>query len=149
MDKNLLVKRIAQITGWIFVLIGVILAFVFYHKVSNDSNLDGTVLTMFNLTYVIAILAVLFAFVIGPILSILTNPKSLTKALISIGVLVVVFLVAYGMASPDTTGINPGVDIKDLSKTVLWTNTGLISMYIMAILAVLAVIAAEVRTLLK
>ncbi len=149
MDKNLLVKRIAQITGWVLVAIGVVLAFVFYRKLSNDANLDGTVLTMFNLTYLIAILAVLFAFIIGPILSVLTNPKSLTKALISIGVLVIVFLVAYGMASPDTTGISPSVTVKNLAKTVLWTNTGLISMYIMAILTVLAVIAAEIRSLLK
>lgn len=147
MDKNLLIKRISQITGLLAIAITVVLAVLFYINLNNADSLNNYIDTLFIVTLVVGVLALIFAFIIGPIISMAANPKSITKALISIGVLVVVFLVAYAMSSPDTSKIILQIKVNNLPQKVLYTETGLIALYIMAGLAVLAIIVEGVLNL--
>jgi len=149
MDRNLIIKRISQVFGFLAILLTVVLAILFYVNISNETALDNYIDLLFTLTIVVAALALLFAFIIGPIISMAANPKSITKALISIAVLVVIFLIAYGLASPDTSKIMLQIKVDNLAQKVLYTETGLYALYIMAGLAILGVIADSVKNILK
>lgn len=149
MDKNLIIKRISQIVGLLAILLTGVLAVLFYINLNNADSLNNYINMLFIFTLVVAGLAILFAFILGPIISMAANPKAITKALISIAVLVVVFLVAYGLSSPDTSKIMLQIKVKNLAQKALYTETGLISLYIMAGLAILAIIADGVKSIFK
>jgi len=149
MDKNLIIKRISQVVGLLAIAITVVLAVLYYMNINNEANLDKYIDILFLLIIVVAVLSVFFAFILGPIMSMITNPKAITKALISIAVLVVIFLVAYGLASPDTSKIMLQIKVDNLPQKVLYTETGLIALYIMAVLAILSIVIEGIKNVLK
>ncbi len=150
-SKNKTFKLIAQITGWITLSISVILAIVFYVSIKNETATSANIDLLMNWTLVMVILAVIVAFVLGPIISIITNPKSLAKSLISIGVLVVVVLLAYSFSTGDisTVHLNYTIDPEKLRKQLIFTETGLTSFYIILGLTFAATLVAELKSLLK
>ena len=149
MNKNLLIKRIAQITGWVAILVSVVLAVLFYINIKNDNALQSYIDLMMNWTLIMAVLAVLIAFVIGPIVSMISNPKSIVKALISLGVILVIFVLGYALSKGDVNTVHLNIEVENLQSKLIMTETGLISMYIMAGLTILAVLVAEIKNIFK
>ncbi len=164
--KNKTFKLISTIVGWATLGISVILAILFYIGLANDQTISSKVLHFIvvfvkkhidtvNLlmywTIIMVILAIVIAFLIGPILSIITNPKNLAKSLISIGVLVVVVLLAYSFSSGDisTINLNYTIDPEKLKKQLVFTETGLTTFYIMLGLTFVATLVAELKGLFK
>ncbi|MBA7522898.1 hypothetical protein ES705_15018 [subsurface metagenome] len=84
-----------------------------------------------------------------PIINVIQNPKSVKKGLfVILGVAVLIFI-AYSLASNQVLNI-PGYDGKDnVAKTLKFTGTGLITMYILAGLAVLSIIYSEIAKYFK
>ncbi len=102
-----------------------------------------------NWTIIMIALAVIVAFIIGPVVSIISNPKSLVKGLVSIGVLVIIVVIAYTMSSGDTSTIHLSYHIPNLQSQLIFTETGLLSLYILFAITVLAVIVAETKNIFK
>jgi len=148
-NKNLLIKRISQIVGITAIVVSMVLAFLFYINIKDEKTLDSFINLLMNWTVIMVILAIAFAFLIGPIVSILSSPKSLIKGLISIGVLVVIVVVAYTFSSGDVTTVHLNYEIANLQSQLIFTETGLITFYIMGGITVLAVIVAEIVSIFK
>lgn len=148
-NKNLLIKRISRVVGIATILISVVLAFLFYLNIKDEKTLSSFIDMLMNWTIVMVVLAIAFAFLIGPIVSIISNPKSLIKGLISIGVIIVVVVIAYTLSSGDVTTVHLNYEVKNLQSQLMFTETGLITFYIMGAVTVLAIIVAEVMSLFK
>ncbi len=83
-----------------------------------------------------------------PLLGIAQNPKSATKSLVGLGGLVVVFLVAYFMASDTPLMSTTGKLIED-KFFLTFSDMGLYTIYIMFILVIVSMIATEVYKSIK
>ena len=147
--NNNVVKKIATITGWVALGISVILALVYYVGIGDDQKVAANVNLLMTWTQILLIIIIVFAFLIGPILSILTNPKSLVKGLVSLGVLGVVILLAFIFSKADVTTVNLLYEIEGLQQKLKLTEVGLISFYIIASLTILAILFSEIKSLLK
>lgn len=147
--KNNLVKRIAQISGIVALGISVLLAVIYYLGIGDEVKVSANVDLLMNWTLFLIIAIVALAFLVGPILSILTNPKSLMKGLVSIVVLVVIFGIAYAFSSDDTSNISIVKEVTNLGQKAKVADIGLVSFYIITGLTILAIVVAEVKSLLK
>ncbi|MEP4535435.1 MAG: hypothetical protein ABJ004_20230 [Cyclobacteriaceae bacterium] len=91
-------------------------------------------------SYVLVALCAVAAILI-PVIQSLGDPKSLIKSGIGLGVVLVVFLIGYAMASGESDTASEGV-----AKVV---GAGIISMYIFLILAVAGIVFTEISKALK
>lgn len=150
-DKNKLVKLIAQIVGLATIAISVILAFLYYAGIKDENALASNVDLMFTWTVILVVAIVAFAFLIGPIVSIINNPQTLIKGLISIGVLAVVVIIAYSLTNPDVSRIQlmDKDKILNLEKQITFAETGIISFYIFTGLVILGIVISEIKSFLK
>ncbi len=147
--KNTLIKRIAQISGGLALAISVALAVIYYLGIGDDAKLSANVDLMMNWTVVLLIVVVVFAFLISPILSILTNPKALVKGIVSIVVLAVIVGIAYSFSSTDTSNIHIIKEVPNLAQKAKITDMGLVTLYIVGGLTILSILLSEVKNLLK
>lgn len=150
-DKNKIVKLIAQFVGFGALLISVILGIMYYLGIKDESALATNVDLMFTWTTILVIAIITIAFLIGPIVSVISNPQSLIKGLISIGVLAVVVIIAYSQINPDPSTIHLASKdaIENLPKKISFAETGIITFYIFTGLVILGIIVSEVKSLLK
>jgi len=149
-----LYSKIISIVLWVLMGISIILLVLFYFgKVvpgTEDTNLHEPVITQTFLVWayilggITAGLALTF-----PIINVIQNPKSAKKGLFVILGIAVLIFIAYSLASDHVLNI-PGYDGKDnVTKTLKFTGTGLITMYILAGLAVLSIIYSEIAKYFK
>jgi len=152
-DKNKIVKLVSQIVGFGALLISAILGIVFYLGIKDESAVASNVDMMITWAVVLVIAIIVFAFLIGPIVSVLSNPQSLIKGLISIGVLAVVVIIAYSLTNPDISRINiikiDQMDLDVLKKQITFAETGIISFYIFTGLVLAGIVVSEIKGLLK
>ena len=102
------------------------------------------------LTIILAVIAVVLAFVVFGIWDLIKYPKSAIKFLIGFVVLLVIFFVLYASANPEVVGFEDKMmqnDITDgISKFIsagIWTTIGLLTV------AFLAMILSEIRNAFK
>lgn len=91
-------------------------------------------------SYGLIVLCALAAIVI-PLLQSIGDPQSLIKSGIGLGVLVVVFILGYALADPDSSGTTEGT-----SKLV---GAGIISMYMFFFIALIGIVYTEISKLIK
>jgi len=147
--NNKIIIKISKIVGIVGIAVSVILGILFYLSLNNEAALSSNISLMMLWTLIVIILVVIVAFIYGPIVSLFSNPKSLKKALLSLGVLVVIFFISLLISSKDTSSINLSYEIKGLEQQVFWTDLGMKMMYITSGLTILAIIYAEIKNLLK
>ncbi len=147
--KSEVIRKISKYTGWISLTISVILSILFYLGLKDMNKVIANLDLMLIWTLIIVILVFGTAFIAAPIISILTNPKNIVKAGISIGVFVVVFLIALIFAKADTSSVLVNYKIPDLAQKVKLTDIGLISFYIFSGIIILTIILSEIKSLLK
>lgn len=148
-DKNKTIKLVSQIVGVAALAISVGLSVVYYLGINNEVSLNNNVDMMIKWTVLLVGIAILFAFLLGPIISVLSNPKSLFKGVISIGVLAAIFIVAYVLAKADVSTVDLYSKVDNLEGKLKFTETGLIALYIVVGLTILAVVFSEIKSLLK
>ena len=90
--------------------------------------------------YALIILCALAAVII-PLIQSFDNPKTLVKSGIGLGALVVVFLISYGVSSPEAAGAT-----ESTSKLV---GAGIISTYIFFFGAIIGIIYTEISKMIK
>ena len=145
-------SKILKIVLAVIMAITVILGALFYIKVApNSDNITEDLMKYVNWIMIWGvILLLLTAFVtliIGPVMSVITNPKGIVKSLISIGIILVIFVIGYAMSNVEE--IHLAVPVKNLDATQRIADTSLYSMYILGVLGIFAIIFAEVKSLLK
>ena len=139
-------KLIIDIFLIIFLIISVILSVNFYTKIDNLAVSASSLNIFFYWAYFLLALTVLFAFIIGPLLGFIQNPKSAIKGIISIIVLLLIFGLAYSFSS--TTPIELNITIKNIDFALRLADTAINSMYILGFLGILAIVVAELKELL-
>ena len=135
--------NIANITRWILYLLlalSVIPGVLFY------AGALGTELFI-NWAKILLIIGVA-VMVISPLYGFITNPQNMVKMLISIGLLVVVIVVAYALAGNDFTEYRLE-ELKTTAKTSRLVGMGLFATYIAFGLTVLSILYASIVKLLK
>lgn len=136
--------KLAKITSIIlYILLGIatVLGVLFYLNYVSEEPLIDTM-------YVYVIIASLFA--IGfPIYQLFTNPKGAINTLIGLGVLGIIVLIAYSMASDQVLNL-VGYDGPDnVPSTLKAVGTGLITTYILFFLSLLAITVTEIYNAFK
>lgn len=89
----------------------------------------------------------LAAAAILPLVNALRSPKDLGKSLMGLGVLVVLFLVAYGLAGGEVTARYTAVGITEGTSKII--GAGLTMFYIVFVLALVGIVFSEINKALK
>ncbi|MFI2742091.1 hypothetical protein ACG2LH_05080 [Zhouia sp. PK063] len=126
--------KIIKILAIALGLIGVVLWLLLLGSV--DPYTDFMFYIAYVLTFAAAGIAVIYS--IG---NLLTHPDKLKRALVSVGVLVVVAVVSFALASGDPL---PGAD----ASTSKWVGAGLYAFYILTVVAAGAMIFSGIKRLL-
>ena len=135
--------KIANITRWILIVllaISVIPGALFYLGMLNTEM-------FLNIAYILLGIAVL-VMIMSPIYGIVTNPQNIVKLLVSVGLIVVVFVLGYVLAGDSVTevqSIKHGLT-QESSKMV---GTGLYVTYIAFGLTVLSLLYSSVIKIFK
>ena len=93
-------------------------------------------------------IAAVAAFVFGPVMSILSNPRGILRSLVAIAALGIVFAVGYSVASPEVKTFYQEFGVPDEGASQL-VGAGLITFYLLAGLAVLGIIVTEIHNVIK
>ena len=93
-------------------------------------------------SYLLIVLCAIAAIVI-PLAQSFGDPQSLVKSGIGLGVILVVFLVSYGIADSSTSSI----DVTE--GTAKLSGAGLIAMYIFFFIALIGIVYTEIAKLIK
>lgn len=113
----------------------------------DDNVTEGVLDGYFYVTYVAFGISVFFA-LLFPVIQMASNPKGAVKTLIMIGIAVVLWFVAKGLAtnqfSPDTLE-----KMKITAETSVTVGAGLIFTYFVFGVAILAIIYASISSLFK
>jgi hypothetical protein len=158
MKKQKTYLRIAQIFFLSLMGISVLLTLIFYLNIGNVNSNDPLVKQISDMgptlnyltywTYFLTILSALFA--VGfPAMQIISNPKSGWKALASLGVIALVFFVAYQLGDGTVMDIAGYTGGDNIPKTLKLTDMAMFSMYAMVVGSVVAVLYSEISKLFK
>lgn len=140
--------KITAIILYALMAVSVVLAILLFAgpRVENDLGVvmpqyTGTILSWaYILVAIAAVVTIVFSFI-----GVFSSTKGLKNALISIGAVVVLFVISYSLGSGDALP-----DMEDVSAaTFKWVDTGLIATYILAIVAFVGIIASEVMRAFK
>lgn len=144
--------KIANTTKWILyvmLFIGALAGILFYANAlgSKGGSYGGTGLGSSNFIIVGDIFFVLsvIVLIVAPIYTMINNPKNLGKMLVSVGILVVILAVSYGVASSYLTA-NPHHISADESRLV---GAGLYAVYITLAMAVISILYSAVIKIIK
>lgn len=147
------VKIITRTILWTLLGLSLILVSVFWFgldaSLGKEAQADQ-VNTVIVWTYILAITAALLALVF-PIWSVIQNPRSAVKLLVSLGSLALVFLIAYAFS--DTTPIvtatsGSNANFSDPS-ILLMSDIGIISVYILGGIATLLLLLTGLCSVLQ
>ncbi|MBK9190659.1 MAG: hypothetical protein IPM77_03655 [Crocinitomicaceae bacterium] len=111
--------------------------------VGDTSSVDRSV--SFSMFLLYASLALVVAFTVW---GIIINPKRFIPSMIGTSVMLVIFLISYGMASGEATGTLAKMAAATES-VIKWTDLGVIMTYILFILAVVLLIAQSIRSVVQ
>ena len=98
------------------------------------------------LTYFLVFIA-LAAAVIMPLISAISDPKSLVKSGMGVGAALVVFLIAYVISGDEVTALYTEFGVDSGSSKLV--GGGIIMVYLMAFLAVGGIVFGEVKGMIK
>ena len=158
MKKQKLLIRIAEIFFLVLMGISIVLTLVFYLNtgrinsaalLSTQISQIGPILNLLiNWTFILCVLAVVFA--IGfPAIQMIANPKSGLKALISLVVIGVLMFIAYQLGDGTIMEIAGYNGPDNIPSRLKLSDMVLYSMYGMTVVAVIALLYAEISKLLK
>jgi len=140
-------QKISTIVLYILAAISVVFAILFFvgGNVTDASGIetDEPIFTALNLTwaYILFFSAVVIT-VLFSIVHIITHPKALKGALISIGIGAVLVAIAYLLASDAPVGGRGAAETT--ATTLKWVGTGLYVTYILGGLAIAGIIISEI-----
>ncbi len=109
---------------------------------------ESVTLNMMLVWALVMVLLTIALVIIMPLFAVFQNPKSATRSLIGLGVLVVVLLVSYALASDEPIRLASGKMMDD-SFELKFSDTALYATYIAFIGVILSILFGEVYKLIK
>ncbi len=140
-DKS---KLIIDIFLYIILAISVILTVIFYTKIPDLQVSTKPLDYYLYWGYLLTAITMFVAFIVGPIIGFIQNPKSAIKALIGLVLFAIIVGIAASLASPEPT---PDVLITASPQAWKWADILLYTMYILGGLGFLAIIFSELKAL--
>jgi len=138
-------KNISKIISFLVIILAVISGVLYYYIAKYDVEADKQIDAILNLTtwllYIAAFLAVL-----GWIIDIFSNKRSLVYTLISFAGFGIIVLIAYMMAKDAPYQLGDTVYPANISK---WVDTGLWTFYLLAIIAVVLMLFSWIYDYIK
>jgi len=134
-------SKLIKYLSYILLGLGALLTVLFFF------NSGGMIDTYLAYGYILFGVAVTLAIVL-PLLSVINNPKSLKKILLSLVVVVVVVGLAYMLASGNPL-TNVSIEPEPSASTLKITDTGLIITYFLFGASVLAIVAGALVNMVK
>ncbi len=136
-------KFVKAITIFLYVLLGAgaLIGILFYTEVISEELLIDLAYVYFGIA---AVLSIGF-----PIYQMITNPKGAVNTFIGLGIMAVIVLIAYALASDQVmhmVGYSGPDNTPSMQKAV---GTGLITTYILFLLAITSIIVTEIYNSLK
>ena len=156
MPKTL--SKILNIVLLVLLAISVLFGALFYIKIAPlpDENVPAELMKYINWFMVwaaiLTVLVVFFAVIVGPIMSIISDPKGIIKSLISIVVIGIIIGIGFAISSPSMEGIHIAGElgeIANISAKLRVADACLYTTYILSGLGILAIFFAEIKSLLK
>ncbi len=96
--------------------------------------------------YILVVLALLLAIVL-PLISAVSNPRSLLGTVVGLVGIAIVFFIGYSLADNEVTTIYTKFGITESSSKLV--GGALIAMYILVILALISIVVTEVTKIVK
>lgn len=135
--------RTSKILQWFLyalLIISAVLGILFYMDFGRADILIYWGYALLGFTFIITVLASLS--------SLLLKPKSAVKFLITLGIMVVLGIVAYSLATNEFSPLQlEKMDISEIGSRIV--GAGLIFMYILAGLAILAIFYSAISSVFK
>jgi hypothetical protein len=158
MKKQKLYIRIAEIFFFSLIAISVLLTLIFYLNIGNVNNNDPLLKRIADMgitldyltywTYLLTVLAVVFA--IGfPALQVISNPKGGLMGLLAIVGIGVLMFVTYQLGDGTTMNIAGYNGPDNVPSRLKMTDMAIFSMYAMTAGAVIALLYSEISKLFK
>ena len=142
-------QKLTSYVLYVLMIVTVIFGIMFFAgpKVDNELGMDIPKFTgaILSWSYVLFAIAAVVTIVFS-ILGIFSSTNGLKNALISIGAVVVLFLISYSLGSSEPL---PGLAEDYSPATFKWVDTGLFATYILAGVAFIGIIASEVMRAFK
>lgn len=93
-------------------------------------------------------IAAVAAFVFGPVMSIISNPRGVVRSIIAIVALGIVFAIGYSMANPEMKPFYQEFGVADEGASQL-VGGGLLTFYILMGIAVVGIVITEIHNVIK
>ncbi|MDP3462622.1 MAG: hypothetical protein Q8S18_07530 [Bacteroidales bacterium] len=138
-----MIDKLSKYVSWVMIglmVVSVALGLLFY-----SSGITESVLLRWG--YILLVIAVIVA-VVSPIFSYIQNPKNAVKLLLSLGIIVLVAIIAYSFSGNSFSNIKLE-QMNITAQTSRLVGMGLLFTYITAGFAILAVIYSSISKLLK
>lgn len=148
------IKKITMVLLGLLAAVTVIFAVMFYFgrvvKGTEGTNYEEPVVTNAFIIFAYILLGVtVIITLIFSVRSLILNPKGLKMALISLGVGVILVLLASLFADNTVLDLPHYKGGDNVPRTLFWTDTGLYAAYFLAIIAVAAIIVSEIKRLIR
>ncbi len=137
---TVLASKILRIFLGVLLAISALLMILFF---LNVVSIDTVIYWGYFLLIFTAVIVILF-----PIVNLIMNPKNSIKIFISLGVMVVIAIIAYSLSQVNFTELQLE-KLGTTASTVKYVGTGLIFTYILASLAVLSIVYASISRIFK
>lgn len=138
--------KFVKFIGYGLLAISVLITFAFLGSSNFTTKEFPLTDLMLNWTYLMLVLAAIVA-VVMPLINIVKNPRAMVGSLVGFGIIAVLVLVCYLMASDE-----PVVTVSttfDNKAALLVTDAGLYATYITFVVAIVAIIGGELFKVFK
>ena len=136
-------KKIPNIITYVIIAVSVLVTVYYVMDMSEERT--GHFLTWAYFLFGLAVVLV----VVLPLINLISNPKALKKAVINVGLLAVVLVIAYVFASGAQTPDTQAMATPPSATTMKITDMGLKATYLLFALALLAIISSSLLTAFK
>lgn len=138
-------KILQKFLGPIIYALSVLFILIMYFQLGSD-NVDQGVGTGLYTAYILVILGIV-GIAFGFVMTAVTNPQSIIRTTIGVGVIVVIWFISYGMAGNEVLELYKKFEVDaSLSKMI---GGILILTYSLLILCFVGIILSEVRSALR
>lgn len=142
-------KRIVNLVGIIVIGITVVFALLFFLGMNDNAKLTSNFYILYYWTIILIAVIAVTAFLIGPILALLQNPKAIGKSIFFLVGVAVILGLAFLLAKGDPNTIFIAKKPENIASIAYYTEVGLFTFYFIAVVSIIAVIGSEVRNIIK
>ena len=144
-------SKVLNIILLVLMAVTVILGVMFYVKVAPAEEITENLMKYINWFMIwgliLIVTVIFFAVIVGPIISIINNPKGIIKTGISIVFLGIIIAIGFALAKVED--IHLAEEVTNLATRQKVADTSLFSMYILAGLGIIAIFFSEIKSILK